>query len=136
LFTKQKQTKKMKTEDDVVVIIYDVLGLNKTKIKCNATIHRIIRSYFGFSPNVVAAVWNKIIDTCTLVKSARIKHLLWMLAYFKSYNEYEFYLQIFTCSKPTFMSWVWYFAKVVAELEVVSTITKKLSTLFYTLTVH
>jgi hypothetical protein len=110
----------MKTEDDVIAIMLVVLGINTTKIKCNTTIHRIIRTHFGCTPDTVAAVWNKLIETCKLVRNARIHHLLWMLAYFKSYNEYEHYLKMFKCSKPTFMSWIWYIAKLVSELEIVS----------------
>jgi hypothetical protein len=112
------------TENDVMVIINKMLLLDQRNISCNETINRMIRNRFGTSALTISDVWNRIVDTCTLPDKARLKHLLWMFLYFKTYSEYEVYTTLYNTSKPNFISWVWYFAKCVAELDVVSYLCK------------
>jgi hypothetical protein len=108
------------TEQTVQTAMLALLKLNKKKINSNATINRVIRNSFGCTADVVAVVWNKLIVNFEMHKFAKIKNLLWMCSYFKSYLEYEHYATIYNCTEKTFRYWVWYLAELVSKLEIVS----------------
>jgi hypothetical protein len=97
---------------------------HKQKQQCTNTINRMIRNFYGFDAKIIYIIWNLINNNNRMNESARLIHLLWMFAYFKGYAEYDQYSAKFKCSVPTFRSWVWYMAKLVSELDVVSILKK------------
>jgi hypothetical protein len=101
-------------------------NLQNKKITNGKQLARHIRSTFGFDPETVVETWNRLQFHYRLPANARIKHLLFMCVFFKSYGTYDHYSQIYNVSYRTFFTWVWFFAELVANLSVVSrTGTKK-----------
>jgi hypothetical protein len=104
-------------EDEVRSIMLILLNTKNNNI-CDNTITRLLRSHYGVLPVVVLHIWNVIKNNLPI--NARVKHLLWMFAYCKSYGEYEHYSTMFKVSIPSFSSWVWQIAKLVGQMEIVS----------------
>jgi hypothetical protein len=109
------------TENEVIKSMMILMNMEETNIKNKFTINRCIRNHFGIEAAVVLCVWKLLYKQYNeLPTCMRIKHLLWMFSYFKSYGEYEQYCTRYKCAANTFRSWVWYLAKLVAELDIVS----------------
>jgi hypothetical protein len=88
---------------------------------CAKKINRHCRNAFGFDSHVVCIVWNLVINGGAVdLSTYSIKHLLWMLAYFKGYEEEDEYIRKFKCCGNNFRNKVWYLAERVASLEIVS----------------
>jgi hypothetical protein len=85
------------------------------------TINRMKKNFYGVDAIIILKLWELIKKNINFNISAHIYHLMWMFAYFKTYAEYEQYSAKFECSVPTFRTWVWYMAKQVGELPLVST---------------
>jgi hypothetical protein len=111
------------TVDTIVVVMFKMMNMASSNITCETTINRRIRSSFGVTADVVLAIWQILIKKGKLKEKTRIKHLLYMLAYFKTYAAYEVFSSRFQCTEKTFSTWVWYMADQVATLDIVSTST-------------
>jgi hypothetical protein len=109
-------------EEVVVNTMLQLLDMTETKIKSEVTINRIIKNHFGFDACIILHVWKLMHDTFgnSLPNNLRVKHILWMFSYFKTYCEYEQYATRYKCSPVTFRTWVWYVARLVSQLEIVS----------------
>jgi hypothetical protein len=107
-------------EGQVTTAMLTMINLADRNINSSVQIQRHFRNNFGVTAATVVTLWTKLNDMCEIPTNARIKHLLWMLSYFKTYGEYEQYCNWYKCAASTFRSWVWYFAKMVSELHVVS----------------
>jgi hypothetical protein len=99
-------------EELVVNTMLILLNMTTTQINSEATIHRLFKNHFGFDASIILLVWNSLHETYsnTLPHNLRVKHLLWMFAYFKTYCEYEQYTTRFKCSPVTFRTWIWHLA--------------------------
>jgi hypothetical protein len=106
--------------DSVQKEMMQMMNLHERSINCTTTINRHIRNTFGVTADVVVVIWEKIKENNQLNKKTRVKHVLWMLCYFKTYNEYEQYCNMFCTSEKTFRTWIWYIAGIVANLDIVS----------------
>jgi hypothetical protein len=102
------------------IMITLMLSNTKQRRQCYYTINRMLRNFYGVSASIILKIWNLIKINKNFNSSAGIIHLMWMFSYFKSYTEYEQYSAKFGCCVPTFRSWVWYMAKQVSELPLVS----------------
>jgi hypothetical protein len=109
------------TAEDVHLQMYKLAKLNKKKIKSYNDVERHLRATFGFDALTVALTWNMLVRYVTLPDCASVKYLLYMCSYLKNNCTYSFYCQFFEVSYRTFYTWVWFFAKNVARLPVVST---------------
>jgi hypothetical protein len=104
----------------------DVQGLMLTTIGCNdnkenycvTTINRLLRNHYGVLPYVVLHIWELLLRN-EINPNTRLKHVLWMFYYFKTYGEYEQTSVKLNVSKTTLWSWIWYVAKDISELEIV-----------------
>lgn len=76
-----------------------------------------IASVFGFQSRVVARTWNELIRSSLLPKNARIKHILYFLAYMKTYAPVNLYCSMFDVSDKSFLTWVWNFAYCIASMQ-------------------
>jgi hypothetical protein len=76
----------------VETMMLKLLMLDKTNITSVEKIMRHCRNAFGFESHVVCIVWNLIINQGDVdVSIFSVVHLLWMLAYFKGYEqEFEY----------------------------------------------
>jgi hypothetical protein len=52
---------------------------------------RLVCSCFGFDPSTVAYIWNKLVSLNLLLDYARLKYLLYMCCYVKTYLTFEQY---------------------------------------------
>lgn len=109
------------TEEYVLFVMLQLMHMTNRTLSSQNIILRYVRSVFVFSPNVVAETWNMLWNQNLIPRRSSIKHLLWYCAYCKSYMQYEMYCVVFECSLPTFHKWVWTYAGIIAQLEVVST---------------
>ena len=114
------------TTKTVDIAVSKIHRLHDRSVNSEEHIDRICKSSFGFSKLTILAIWNKLVTSQRdLDKSLQVKHLLWCLMYFKSYtNELEYCVKAESCV-AVFRDKVWYIAKHIALLDVVS------STLFY-----
>ena len=85
-------------------------------------IDRICKSSYGFSKITILSIWNKLVTSYSdLDSKLQVKHLLWMLMFFKSYcNELEYCVKVDSCV-AVFRERVWYVAHKIAMLDIVST---------------
>jgi hypothetical protein len=105
---------------DVLKEMLLLANIGQTNIQNEIEIRRLLRSMFGFDAEVVALVWNMLEQRKVLVSGAKIKYLLYMCCFLKTYLTYDQYRVMFGVSYPTFKSWVWYFAGHISKLDVVS----------------
>jgi hypothetical protein len=108
------------TTENVQLIMLSMMNIDNRNITCETTINRHIRNSFGITADVVVVIWDILQSQYELLKNTRIKHVLWMLCYFKTYNEYEQYCNIFGVSDKTFRTWIWYVTGLVCRLDIVS----------------
>jgi hypothetical protein len=97
-----------------------LLNLTTTSIANEESIERSIRATFGFDPSTVALVWNMLVAHNVLPRGTKVKYLLYMCSYFKIYATLDVHCRMFKVTYPTFSSWVWFFAKAIANLNIVS----------------
>lgn len=87
-----------------------------------AGIQTRIASVFGFQSKTVTRTWNELVNGNLLPKNSTVRHMLYFLAYMKSYCNYSVYMTMFSISKQTMNTWVWKFAKAIASMyHIVST---------------
>jgi hypothetical protein len=108
------------TDNQVLQEMMIEMGIFNSGIHNRYEILRMVRSCFGFDPSTVALVWNMLVERELLFEYARLKYLLYMCCFMKTYLTYEQYRVMFGVSYPTFKSWVWYFGSLVSKLEIVS----------------
>jgi hypothetical protein len=85
-------------------------------------VSRIIGAEFGFSAPTVARTWNELECVGALPLRGKVHHLLWMLAYFKTYAPYIVYSIRWKTTTNTLSKWIWQFALAIASMEhIVST---------------
>jgi hypothetical protein len=113
------------TEKTVLTTMCAMLNIHEKNIRNNATINRHIRSTFGCTADVVAVIWNLLMKNFEVHKYTKLKNLLWMCSYFKTYLEYEHYAIIYGVTEKTFRYWVWYLADLVSKLKIVSKISTR-----------
>ena len=95
----------MYTSESFVINSMDILG---RKTSCIKSIERRFLSTFGVSPQIAVVLWNKIVIPLTNEnKNIRIKHLLWMLMFFKLYAADEVLATLAGTTDKTFRKWVW-----------------------------
>ena len=70
-------------------------------IQSSGTINRIIIAEFGFDENVVTITWNLLDENNFIPAKSNVKHLLWFLAYSKTYGPLEVYCSRFGTCKVT-----------------------------------
>jgi hypothetical protein len=108
------------TGDEVLRQMMLHMGIANSRIRNHHEIVRLVRSVYGFDATTVASVWNMLVRQNLLLDYARVKYILYMCCYMKTYNTFEQYRVMFGVSIPTFKSWVWYFARLIAKLGIVS----------------
>jgi hypothetical protein len=75
------------------------------------------RACFGAPSEVVAVVWNKIVDRGPIETGGQPKHLLWALVHLKVYSTIEIHCSIVGWpSAKSYAKWAWYFVNRIAEL--------------------
>ena len=96
-----------------------VMGLQYYGCRLTSKVyHRRFKSYFGFSARKVAFVWNNLIQIgwTQYERSASPTHLLWALAYMKTYApEHKMALDL-GIDEKTFRKWAWFFMEGISEL--------------------
>ena len=65
---------------------------------------REFKGHFIFSPAVVAAIWNRLVQR-GLPHGAQLKHLLWFLYFLKYYITKEVGGKFTDCNRDTFEKW-------------------------------
>lgn len=80
------------------------------------------RALFGCSSQVTLTLWNKLIQHGLLPKDGQLKHLLWMLAYCKTYGKWKSMQRLTQTNPKTLRKWIKLFKLAIEELvsEVVS----------------
>ena len=81
---------------------------------------RCFRSLFGCSPRILTAVFNTLLDQELISISDKVQHLMWALAFLKSYNAETYFAARYSVSEKTIRKWIWYFLDRLSKLEVVS----------------
>jgi hypothetical protein len=82
---------------------------------------------FGCSPRVAAALWNQLDKKDLLPEDTLIKHLLWALSFLKLYNAQRAQAPVCGADEKTFRKWVWVVLDALAELDLVSRPTCRVS---------
>jgi len=77
-------------------------------------------SMFGCTLDIVMIVWRKLVLQEMLPDDARVKHLLWTLAFLKVYGSEYVMASMFRCTEKTMRKWVWLFIDKMSSLEIVS----------------
>ena len=79
---------------------------------------RQFRAFFGCSPRVAAALWNRI----HLSAPSRFtpSRLLWTLAFLKIYCSEDVLSTFLRCSAPTLRKWVWIGIDILGDIDLVS----------------
>jgi hypothetical protein len=109
------------TEIQLICICKSQLQITRKHYK-NTTLERRIRASYGFCPFTILKVWSYVVQNGVLPKNGEPKHLLWMLAFLKTYNTYDVYASWYKCTPLTFRTWVWKFMYAVASIDnIVST---------------
>jgi hypothetical protein len=67
--------------------MFNLLNMANKNIKLITAINRLIRNMFGCTADVVAAVWN-LLKVLIYQNVQKITHLLCLLAYMQSYQNY------------------------------------------------
>jgi hypothetical protein len=105
----------------VQTMMEQLVGVPRTNTSSAVSIERRTHSAFGFDAKTVAITWNMLHTKNLIEKKAKLKYLLFTIAFFKSYNTYDQLCQRFFVSYPTVSEWIWYFAFHIAQLDIVST---------------
>ena len=87
-----------------------------------AIANRRFRGLFGVSPDICAAIWNKL--RMLLPRGAAPAHLLWALLFLKNYSTEHVNSVIAGVDEKTFRKWCWAFVKLISNLGIVSAIRK------------
>ena len=66
---------------------------------------RLFGEHFGVSPWVVACVWNKLVQYSFVPAKGSVKHLLWILLFFKVYATELVLASICECDAETYRIW-------------------------------
>jgi hypothetical protein len=82
---------------------------------------------FGCSPKVAAALWNRLDKKDLLPEDTLVKHLLWALSFLKLYNAQRAQAPVCGADEKTFRKWVWRVLDALAELDLVSRPTCRVS---------
>lgn len=80
------------------------------------TIAKRIAAVFGFQELTIARTWNELVNCGLLPSNAKVKHLLYFLAYIKTYSALDVYSTMFDVSQKSFSEWVWQFARAIASM--------------------
>jgi hypothetical protein len=81
------------------------MNMAGSNITSEISISRRVRALFGVTADVVLATWKMLVEK-GINPNSRIKHLLYMMAYFKNYSAYELYLNQYKCTEKTLSTWV------------------------------
>jgi AraC-like DNA-binding protein len=81
---------------------------------------RRFRSLFGCSPKVLTALFNTLLKQNLISTSAKVQHLMWALAFLKSYNTESYFAMTYRVSEKTIRKWIWFFLERISQLDVVS----------------
>jgi hypothetical protein len=81
---------------------------------------RRFRNMFGCSPKVVAALFNTLLQQTLINSNDKVHHLMWALAFLKSYNTENHFSTMYHVSEKTIRKWIWYFLDRLSQLDVVS----------------
>jgi hypothetical protein len=104
------------TVEEVWFVMIEQLNLSSRR-KSKKTISRRIVADFGFPARTVARTWNELVDSTLLPPNSHVKHILWFLAYMKTYVAYDNYCTHFKVASSTFRMWVWRMAEAVARMD-------------------
>jgi hypothetical protein len=110
------------TREAVRVIMMELLKININKWSVD-TVNKHFVASFGLDDLVVARTWNELSCTNLLPSGGKVKHLLWMLSYFKTFSSFTKLSREFKVAICTMRTWVWVFAEAVARMShIVSTV--------------
>jgi len=76
-------------------------------------------AFFGVSPRVVAAIWNRLESKDLLPKDMQTKHLLWCLLFLKQYSQQRCMAPWCGTDEKTYRKWVWIVLDVLGEMDLV-----------------
>lgn len=79
-------------------------------LKTNPTdsaLTRKSKANFGVSTAMIKFIWNCLVKDELLPNGAQVHHLLWTLAFLKTYETEQVYSSRFRTSEKTFRTWVW-----------------------------
>jgi hypothetical protein len=104
-------------EDDVKFIVAESLDSSK----CNPILtDRQMKSCFGVDCYVFAMLWNRLVTDNLVPDKGTTKHLLWALAFLKTYETDPVLSSMYKCSRNTLMKWKWMFVTALSLLDIVS----------------
>lgn len=109
------------TESAVTEVGMGMVSYNCRTPRQSVVTHHFKRS-FGCSPYIVKKTWNLLFKQRLLPAKGKIKHLLWCLAFLKSYCHESVYQNWFKAHPNTLRKWMWKFISALSRLKVVSTI--------------
>jgi hypothetical protein len=89
---------------------------HKLKFSYNLGLRRF-KAFFGVTPKICAIIWNLLSDLRPV--SAKPKYLLWSLCFLKQYNTENLNHAIFGADEKTIRKWIWYFVRLLSELDIV-----------------
>jgi hypothetical protein len=101
--------------DTVLATMVQHLNLNK-----NLAVVTIIRrciAYYGATPDLVHSLWDELCDSNLLPEKGKLVHLLWSLAFLKTYCTYSKYSTDFSVHENTFIKWIWLFIPAIARMK-------------------
>jgi hypothetical protein len=78
-------------------------------------------SAFGARIVVVVKLWNLLDQQNLLPGKPQVRHVLWMLAFLKSYLPEEEYRRQYAVTEKTFRKWVWIYMDACSNIRLVST---------------
>lgn len=81
------------------------------------SITRHFISAFGTEEVVVCRIWEELHKSGNMPKGGKVKHLLWMLAYFKTYSTMINLSRDFGVAECTMRPWIWCFAEAIARMD-------------------
>jgi hypothetical protein len=82
---------------------------------------RRFRSAFGAGIVVVVKLWNLLVDQNLLPAKPHVRHILWMLAFLKSYLPEEEYRRQYGVTEKTYRKWVWIYMEACSNIYLVRT---------------
>lgn len=108
------------TESAVAEVGMQLVRYNCRQPKQSLITYHFKRS-FGASPFIVKKVWNLLLKQNLVPEKGKIVHLLWSLAFLKSYSHESVYENWFKKHRHTLRKWIWKFIAALSRLKVVST---------------
>ena len=105
-------------KDHIELVAKEVLRWPANRKWNSADKDRRLRSFFGAPSNVIADLWNRLVNLTRMQQGGQPKHLLWALVFLKNYSTSELLCSIVGWpNTTTYSKWTWYFVRKIAALK-------------------